>query len=891
MVIPQGTQRSRAHPGGVRILDRLRDEGRISAAQYESFYHQAKRSGERVEESILETAAMGEAELMKFVAALYKTRFVSTERLSKADIDRTTLELVPRRVAERLQCVPILHDKRTQTLSVVAIDLEEDVGKQLQVLTGLREVRVFVARPAAVRAAIRRFYGGDPHAFASIGGSALGLDAFERGGSQELSRPASPGGGIELDLGGFGSWDDRTPAPVPLPVAPVAPSAERAPSPPPLDLTPIRMDVTPPTSRGLEWDAYLETLNVLVALLDAGRGELRGHSSLVARISRQVAERLGLPEDDRHAIAIASHLHDVGKASAYHLTLLNVSRFDGHRLQAQRSYAAPARMLESTRLPERAVDILGHLYERFDGQGFPDRQAAKEIPLGARVVALVETYADLTANPKNPYRRTLAPPEAVDVLRQLAGSLFDPMLVDVLRAIVVGADPSAAKGRARTRVLVVDSDREETTLLELRLAEAGHDVVVARDGADVERTLGDARRGEPRFDLVLSEARAGERRRLRAAGHAARGPAHRGRPVRVPHPQGGRRVGRAGLRAGRGGLPGEAGVGGARGGQDRPADRRRGAQAERRPHGPERRPRGQPARHGPARRDPGARERPQDRPAAHPRRHPERRDPLPRGRDRQRHVRSPREAGRRLRDAGAHRRRLRARPQLPPRRARDAGQPRGAPARRDAPHRRGPGVRRGSRPAARPATHPATLQDGDIAPIPRPVRVLVPVLAPCLMAGVLIAGCGGGGLRGDVYRDEEARYRVGTLGGGWQALGVADQNDLAYHHPDLGAIVQVNATCDPDSDIPLTALTNHLLIGFTERDIREQRVVPMDGREALRTHVVARLDGVPRELLFVVMKKNDCVYDFALITPPGSPFSRATPEFESFVAGFSTEVR
>ena len=189
------------------------------------------------------------------------------------------------------------------------------------------------------------------------------------------------------------------------------------------------------------------------------------------------------------------------------------------------------------------------------------------------------------------------------------------------------------------------------------------------------------------------------------------------------------------------------------------------------------------------------------------------------------------------------------------------------------------------------------MQDGDIEPIPRPVRVLAPVLALSLvhaavfLCGGLLAGCGGGGLRGDVYRDQEAHYRIGELGGGWRALGVADQNDLAYHHPDLGAIVQVNATCDPDSDVPLTALTNHLLIGFTERDIRDQRVVPMDDREALRTHVVARLDGVPRELLFVVLKKDDCVYDFALITPPGSPFAQATPEFESFVAGFSTEVR
>ena len=85
-----------ASPGGVRILDKLRDDGRITAPQYESFFHQAKRNGERIEETILDSGVMNEADLMKIVAAIYQTRFVSTDRLAKADIDRATLEHVPR---------------------------------------------------------------------------------------------------------------------------------------------------------------------------------------------------------------------------------------------------------------------------------------------------------------------------------------------------------------------------------------------------------------------------------------------------------------------------------------------------------------------------------------------------------------------------------------------------------------------------------------------------------------------------------------------------------------------------------------------------------------------------------------------------------------------------
>lgn len=159
-----------------------------------------------------------------------------------------------------------------------------------------------------------------------------------------------------------------------------------------------------------------------------------------------------------------------------------------------------------------------------------------------------------------------------------------------------------------------------------------------------------------------------------------------------------------------------------------------------------------------------------------------------------------------------------------------------------------------------------------------------------LAALIGATGCGGPALRGNVFAAHGVRYRVGDLGDGWDRIDVGGQNDLAWRSGSAEAIVQVNSTCDPDSDVPLTALTNHLLIGFTDREVREQAVVPMDGREALRTHVVAKLDGVPRELLFVVLKKDDCVYDFALVAPTGAAYERTAPGFERFVAEFTTEV-
>jgi hypothetical protein len=145
-----------------------------------------------------------------------------------------------------------------------------------------------------------------------------------------------------------------------------------------------------------------------------------------------------------------------------------------------------------------------------------------------------------------------------------------------------------------------------------------------------------------------------------------------------------------------------------------------------------------------------------------------------------------------------------------------------------------------------------------------------------------------GTLQGDIYRGERTSYRIGAVSSSWTPVTVDRQNDLAWHHEAKGAVMHVDSDCDPGLDIPLTALRGHLMIGFTEREVVEEEVVPMDGREALRTHFTAKLDGVPRDILLQILKKDGCVYDFALITPTGPSFDDSLADFDAMVAGFTT---
>jgi hypothetical protein len=160
-----------------------------------------------------------------------------------------------------------------------------------------------------------------------------------------------------------------------------------------------------------------------------------------------------------------------------------------------------------------------------------------------------------------------------------------------------------------------------------------------------------------------------------------------------------------------------------------------------------------------------------------------------------------------------------------------------------------------------------------------------------LTAGAAVAGCGSSGSYHEgEYSGSEADFRVGVLGPDWTRIGVRDQNDLAFVHGPTSAVIQANASCQAGLDIPLEALRNHLLIGFTEREVLSERRIPVDGREALDVHVRAKIDGVPVELRLTVLKKNDCVFDMALVVAP-EDFARVEPHYETFLSGFHSEGR
>jgi len=518
-------QEQAARTRGVAILDRLVVEGRVAPERYDEVIIHAQRTQSTAEEAMIQLGLIEEGDLLKYIANLYQTRFVGSERLSKAGVDPHLIGKVPRKLAKRLTAFPILFDKRTRTLSVVAADVtDDDVRQQMLFTTGARDVRIYVAREAAIRAAISKHYDQDNRPFEML---LSGASSREVRSARE-SDPVPGWGQV------FEEKDGLLVHQVPTKSIEMEPANDREPDSvepePPLETHP-RVAASPTMTEalsataqdgdlGVDPQVYLETLNVLVTLIEQLNRDRGGHSMRVARLCEQLGDRIRLTKPQVQGILIAAYLHDVGVSNESHVTPLDVASNEAQREPARRVYTAPIRLLEAVALPETALDALRHRYECFDGSGFPERLSGKNIPLGARVLAVAESYIELTQSQCNAAGRRLAAEDACDVLDRHKGTTFDPAVVEWLRHIVLDDGMKIQLLASRNRVLIVDPDPEETSVLEVRFAGQGYEVVIERDVTTALKRL-DAEN----FDVVVSEVQLPDGdgfdllRRMRESGH------------------------------------------------------------------------------------------------------------------------------------------------------------------------------------------------------------------------------------------------------------------------------------------------------------------------------------------------------------------------------------
>lgn len=163
-----------------------------------------------------------------------------------------------------------------------------------------------------------------------------------------------------------------------------------------------------------------------------------------------------------------------------------------------------------------------------------------------------------------------------------------------------------------------------------------------------------------------------------------------------------------------------------------------------------------------------------------------------------------------------------------------------------------------------------------------------------MLRGVIIVGLLGaltacrGVLAAGSFTHEGVSYRVVVPEGKeWRRVDFED-NDLAWLSTTSAHMIAINSTCTGHEDPPLEILTNHLVIGFTDKEVIKREAFKLDGRDALRSWIHAKIDGVPTSLELVVLKKNGCVHDFTYVSPVGEE-GKYQKDFDALIDGFKQE--
>lgn len=177
-------------------------------------------------------------------------------------------------------------------------------------------------------------------------------------------------------------------------------------------------------------ESYLGTIRSLASAVEVRDPYTRGHSDSVARYSVMIAKALGLSYGEIELIEFAGILHDIGKIAIPMAILEKPSSLNPKELNNVKRHPSLSRqLLLPVRPLAKIIPWVYHHHERYDGKGYVDRLKGDDIPLGARILAVADTYSAMTS--ERPYRKAKDKEKALEELKRVAGKQLDPMIVKV----------------------------------------------------------------------------------------------------------------------------------------------------------------------------------------------------------------------------------------------------------------------------------------------------------------------------------------------------------------------------------------------------------------------------------------------------------------------------
>jgi diguanylate cyclase (GGDEF)-like protein/putative nucleotidyltransferase with HDIG domain len=226
-------------------------------------------------------------------------------------------------------------------------------------------------------------------------------------------------------------------------------------------------------------DVQLATVEALALAIEAKAGCTPEHIRSIQHYAALLAESAGLSDADVQGVRTAALLHDIGNMAVPEHILAKPDALTPEEFERVKIHPrVGADILRRVPFGAPVSELVLCHHERWDGLGYPAGIAGKDIPIGARILAIADSYSTLQAD--RPYRPARSQAEALTILQEYAGTAFDPQLVDLLIACLHTAMPAAPPadgdetewhdGEPLALRDIAGAHREEQTLYEIAQA-------------------------------------------------------------------------------------------------------------------------------------------------------------------------------------------------------------------------------------------------------------------------------------------------------------------------------------------------------------------------------------------------------------------------------------
>jgi HD-GYP domain-containing protein (c-di-GMP phosphodiesterase class II) len=389
---------------------------------------------------------------------------------------------------------PVPSEPARPAVSPEPDDVVTETMAELYARQGLRERAVGVYREllarnpgdARLRAKLDELAepASDPVREPSIGAYLGSLLAW--GGGREAAPVAEPESAVDVEA---------EPEAEPVVETAVAPAIELAGEPwMESPVTPARTEPDPPPRAAVQpvgenaTSPLIAVADLLVGLLEYRDPFFRGSSSLTRLLAKGVGQELGLAPDARVNLELAAVLRDLGRLALGGKLLPSggTMRTQDARRRIERHVDLALELLEGIELPMEVRSAVRHHHERWDGGGYPDGLAGEAIPLPARILAVVDSFAAMVS-PRS-YRVPRKTAEALKELQDEAGALYDPKVVEALARVLGRREHPTLGSAQRQHIILVNSDQPGAVVTAAKLCSEGYLAEVAANvGAARER--------------------------------------------------------------------------------------------------------------------------------------------------------------------------------------------------------------------------------------------------------------------------------------------------------------------------------------------------------------------------------------------------------------------